>query len=168
MYGQSGTTAGYGQNNALPEINTRTIAQGDQLFVWSMRQWLISACYGRCVRKDLAKPYQRLGCLHAIPDFDEFMCILTRSARRSIELRCIAYPTLSQDERTLLRVLQAQQNASDQRETASSAAAALIHSPVDRLCDTAGAYYHELCAAGISVSHWRALSLVDTRAHRHA
>ncbi|MEM0955367.1 MAG: hypothetical protein AAGI24_14600 [Pseudomonadota bacterium] len=167
MQSQFGRFAGDGHDNAAPEVGTREIAQGDQLFVWSMRQWLISACYGRCVRKDLAKTYQRLGCLSAIPDFDEFMCVLTSSARRSIELRCVAYPTLSQDERTLLRILQAQHSPLE-TETATKAAAGLIHDPVDRLCQAAAGYYQALWAAELEVSHWRTLSLIPSQENCNA
>jgi hypothetical protein len=146
--------------NANAEVATADLPQGAQLFIWSVRRWVFSALRGRCVRRDLADPYHRLTCLHAIPDLDQFMSILSQRAKRAVAIRCCPYPYLSNDERTLLRIMQAQQSYRD-RDTALAAARTLAEEPVDVLIQAAGVYYRELQAVGMKLSTWRELRVVE-------
>lgn len=140
------------------ELRIAQVPQGGQVFIWSIRQWMVSRRNLRCVGCDLSPTYNRFNCKSAIMHLDQFMRRLVEAPARPLELRHPQFPTLSHDERIMLRVLQA---ACEPRETTSARKAAeqLVCAGAGELCDCARRYGQAITPAGLRLSSFRQLRL---------
>ena len=144
------------------EVRVSELSQGSQIFIWSIRQWVVSRRSLRCVGCDLASTYGRLGCKPAIAHLDQFMKRIVFAPLRPLELRHPQFPTLSQDERTMLRVPQAVNNPTDRR-SARSAAAQLVSDGSEDLVEFALRYVAALARSGLTLNDYRHLRLTWSR-----
>lgn len=112
--GHQGPTAGgarvqpceHGAAGSLPEVRTETLSLGGQLFIWSARRWRVAMEQGESVDDALAYTYGIARCPEAVALLDETMSLVAVAASRPVTIRCVRCPTLSDDERDLLRALQ--------------------------------------------------------------
>lgn len=142
------------------ETATAELSTGATLFIWSIRQWLVSARERQCIKRALMIPYHRLDCVSAIYPLDALMCVMTDGARRRIQIRCPHQSRLSDDERQLLLLLQASQRRDP--ATARREAGNLVHlSQTANLQEAAEAYARVLAHSGLSLSAPPKLTLLD-------
>ncbi|MEO0437999.1 MAG: hypothetical protein AAF098_13930 [Pseudomonadota bacterium] len=139
------------------------LANGDQLFIWSARQWMATTRANRCVGCDLSGPYKRFGCVGAVRHIDQYMTVLTRCSVQPVELRYAAHPDLSTGERNMLRVAQAAQ-VTIETGTALAAASQLVGEHAQTLYDAARRYSVQLSVAGLNMASFRQLKLVFSKA----
>ena len=89
-----------------PEVRTEALSLGGQLFIWSARRWRVAVEQGRSVEEALAYTYGVARCPEAAALLDETMSLVAVAAFRPVNIRCVPCPTLSSDERDLLRAIQ--------------------------------------------------------------
>lgn len=150
---------------ALPherEVRVAELSQGSQIFIWSIRQWLVSRRSLRCAGCDLSSTYIRLGCKPAIAHLDQFMRRIVYTPVRPLELRHPQFPTLSQDERTMLRVPQTVHRYAE-RKAAIGAASQLVSDNREDLLEFASRYVTALAASGLTLNNYRHLRLTWSR-----
>ena len=139
------------QDACEPQFPTASLSHGGQLFVWSLRQWTLSARAKRCIVRDMWPQYHARRCADAIALVDEMISLLALAAFRPVNIRCPASARVSRDELILLQSLQAIQRGNDNE-------ARNILSPVisgrlsHSFCRVAQLYVESLTAAGMSVT----------------
>ena len=96
------------------ELPTKDLSCGAQLFIWSLRHWLVATRMKQPPPLAMREVYQVAGCVEAATLIDELMCLVGVASKRRIEVRCCCRKTLSQDEMLLLscmRLLQQNESA---------------------------------------------------------
>ncbi|MEM8941287.1 MAG: hypothetical protein AAGC91_03980 [Pseudomonadota bacterium] len=147
------------------EIEVMSLSEGSRLSVWSVRQWIVETRANRCVGCALSDTFKRFACVAAVQHIDQFMMLLTRHAITTVELRPSSHPTLSQGERTILRILQSAQLEQD-APTALTAAAQLVGTNARSLFDAAKQYSNQLSAVRLNMASFRTLGLVKHQPQR--
>ena len=102
---------------AAVEVSTASLSLGDQLFIWSVRRWRQAVARQEPLDDALAYTYGVARCPDAIPLIDELMSLVSVAAFRPFAIRCVPCQTLSADEWTLLRAVQAVQGGEAERAT---------------------------------------------------
>ncbi|MEM1401737.1 MAG: hypothetical protein AAGG55_00270 [Pseudomonadota bacterium] len=141
------------------ELRFASLTQGEQVFVWSARQWLLSRRNQRCIKCDLIGPYRRFQCVEAISHLNRFMGLLIGAPIRPLELRHPNFPEISHDERIMLRVVQAAAAMCDV-PAARAAAGQLVCAGVTDLSESARRYGQSLMSGGLSLNSYRQLTLI--------
>ncbi len=143
-----------------PAQETASLSCGAQLFIWSLRQWVVAVKHKTPPIPLITTPYEMANCPDAPPLIDELMCFLAVSSNRQLEIRCCCRPTLSEDEMLLLSCLRLLQ-----REQASAGATLMEHMMLPGLsrtfCRLADEYQQLLQAAGMTLDNPRTLHLVS-------
>ena len=111
-------------------LNANSLSKGGQLFVWSMRQWMMSIQDGRCVYRDLLPQYKHMRCEHGATLIDEMMCILRVSASRPLYFHKVRCPSLTCDELVFVKTLRALTHGD--HETAASELGTVISGTLNR------------------------------------
>jgi hypothetical protein len=96
------------------ELPTEDLSCGAQLFIWSLRHWLVATRMKQPPPLAMREAYEVAGCVDAAILVDELMCLVGVASKRRIEVRCCCRKTLSQDEMLLLscvRLLQQNESA---------------------------------------------------------
>jgi len=127
---------------AMPDdLLFRDLGFSGQFVVWSVRKWVEVM---RAEAKETAllrHTFMRAGICNAFDAFDYMMRIITVSARRTIEVRCVCCPAVSPDETLFLGLVEAGQqgdavNAHLYLDSfVAPAAARIAHSPVVQLAE---------------------------------
>jgi hypothetical protein len=79
------------------------------LMLWTIRAWVIGHCHGRDAARGIHAVCDRLGVPEAAFAIGHFMAAIGNGARRTIEVNCVCYPDVSDDEMRLLRALALEQ-----------------------------------------------------------
>jgi hypothetical protein len=96
------------------ELVTKDLSCGAQLFIWSLRHWLVATRMKQPPPLAMREAYQAAGCVDAATLVDELVCLIGVASKRRIEIRCCCRKTLSQDEMLLLSCVRLlQQNESE-------------------------------------------------------
>ena len=142
------------------ELSTTSLATGAQLFVWSVRQWLVTARERRCIKRDLIPRYHAANCVDAITLLDEMMYLLAVAASRPVQIRCLECSALSPDETRLVETLRAVQRADS--ALAGEHLSSMLSGPFSRaFLRPAQLYVEALSAADLGFTGARHLTLVD-------
>lgn len=103
------------------------LLESENALLWCMRAWVIGYCADRRLSDRIEAALARLGAAEAVAEFDGFMRTLGQGARRTIEINCVCYPDISNDERRLLDSF-----AYQQREDHEEAYAIISHLLIGR------------------------------------
>jgi hypothetical protein len=129
----------HSRSSELPEL--------ENALLWCMRAWVIGHCNHRKVADRIETVLGALGAAAAVADLDGFMRALSQGARRRIEVNCVCYQDVSDDERLLLDAF-----ALQQQEDHEDAYAILAHFMAERAvvvaCEHAQRLALVLAAAG--------------------
>lgn len=144
---------------SLHPTNVQHLSSGAQLFVFSIRQWLIAAKGSQCIYPTLAPFYRRYKVEDAIAPLDELMFLLARTAERPIEINCPCKLDLREDELSLLQILRAVQ--SDDKVGAFACLSEWVSGPIKTtFLRVADAYLETLAQGGLKVTGVSHLQLV--------
>lgn len=146
---------------ASSRVLTSSLTNGAQLFVFSVRQWLIAAHSKQCVHARLGGFYERFEVTSALPILDELMCLLAATAFRGVEVNCPCRVDLGEDELLLLRAMQALQRRD--RVTATEVMEGLLSGSFRTTFNRIAEAYLEVLERGkLQVTGVRYLSSVQT------
>ena len=140
-------------------LRTPQLSSGGQLLLWSMRQWVASIRQGRCAGCDLRAPYNDLNCISAISELHEMMCVLSRSARRAIDIYQPAELVISRDERALLQIV-ATACPDSLRHSTRRTMEGLLHGDGRDLLEAARQYREDIKRVGLNIEGWGELRVV--------
>lgn len=146
--------------NPCPQrVLASSLSSGAQLFVFSVRHWLIAANSKQCIHERLEPFYASMNAAPAVAVLDELMCFIAATAFRKLQIHCPCRADLGDDELALLQILQAVQRGDDQ---CALDAADTLFTGTFRLSflRIARAYLAELKAASLSVTGVRYLCAV--------
>ncbi len=90
-----------------PTIRLEALSNGNELFIWSARHWALAARTRQCIHRILYPRYAGINSIPAMHLVDECMCILAGLCPRPVDIRSPTDAVLSEDEHTVVRVLQA-------------------------------------------------------------
>jgi hypothetical protein len=77
--------------------------------LWTIRAWVIGHCHGKDAEQGIRAVFDRLGAPQGALALGQFMGAIGNGARRTIEVNCVCYPEVTDDEQALLRVLALEQ-----------------------------------------------------------
>ena len=143
-----GHSCNHGPAGDEPEVRTETLSLGGQLFIWSARRWRVAVEREESVEEALAYTYGIARCPEAIALLDETMSLVAVAAFRPVAIRCVRCPTLSEDERDLLRAIQDVQRGHHAR-AATHVGRILAGRLRQAFCRSAAAYAEALDAADV-------------------
>lgn len=119
----------------------------ERALLWCLRAWVIGHCEGRSVSHHVTAVLARFGAEEALGELDGFMDVLGRGARRTININCICYDEVSDDERALLDVFAFEQRH-DHRSAGAAVAGLVTRRAAPLACDRAGRLMLAFMAAG--------------------
>ncbi|MEJ6705169.1 MAG: hypothetical protein QNL15_13360 [Pseudomonadales bacterium] len=132
------------------ELATEDLSCGAQLFIWSLRHWLVAIRMKQPPPLAMREAYLVAGCVDATILVDELMCLVGVASKRRIEIRCCCRKTLSQDEMLLLSCMRLLQQ--DESQKAADLLGALMMPALSRsVCRVADQYRVLLKEAGLSL-----------------
>jgi hypothetical protein len=146
----SKTTATKIDTTLQHELPTEDLSCGAQLFIWSLRHWLVAIRMKQPPPLAMHEAYQVAGCVDAATLVDELMCLVGVASKRRIEIRCCCRKTLSQDEMLLLSCMRLLQK--NESEKAGDVLDTLMMPALSRsVCRIADQYCVLLKHAGLSL-----------------
>ena len=145
--------------SSQPEISLDSLSCGGQLFIWSLRQWLIAVRHKQDPIPLMINPYRMVKNADAPMLIDELMAILAVSSQRQLEIRCCCRATLSQDESLLLSCVRLLRQGNTQG-AAESLEPVMLPGLSRTLCRIADLYQASLTSSGLTFENPRALTLV--------
>ncbi len=79
------------------------------LMLWTIRAWVIGHCHGKDTAPRIHAVFDQLGVPEAALPLGHFMAAIGNGARRTIEVNCVCYPDVGDDEQRLLSALALEQ-----------------------------------------------------------
>ena len=123
----------------------------ENALLWTMRAWAIGHAHNRDTGGLIVDVFDKLGVPGCARHLDGLMTVLSLGATRHLEVNCVCYSEVSEDEAMLLEVFALQQQEHHEAayellsEITTEAAAALG-------CDSANRLAHLLREAGLGLS----------------
>lgn len=147
------------RSTSQTELRMDALSRGAQLFIWSLRYWLVAVRLKQSPALALRDAYVAAGCAEGEILIDEVMSLIGVASKRPVEIRYCCKITLSEDEMLLLSCLRLLQAGEVDR--AATALNALMVPALSRsVCRIADQYRGLLMNAGLSLTAPRQFKVV--------
>lgn len=137
-----------------------SLSRGGQLFIWSLRHWLVAIRLKQTPPLALRDAYVAADCSEGEILIDEIMSLIGVASKRHIEIRCCCKKRLSNDETLLLSCLRLLQ-AGEVDKAATALDTLMVPALSRAVCRIADQYRCLLMNAGLSLTSSRQFTVVS-------